>query len=182
MASAEDSLIGKGWRGRIGPCNRGPAGGASAGTVVMSKRHIGLSHALCGDVCADGRFQMQHVGAVCKGGLHLGAIYLVDKIGPASATNLAILDKVAEVLRLLDGPWIIGGDFNATPEDFEATGFLDLIQGVAHYPEEPTCGRKTFDFFLVSRSLFPSVYAVRPVVDGASNPHSTYGCAKGLCC
>ena len=113
-SSAEDSLVAKGWRGRIQPCNRGPAGGASAGTVVMARRNIGLAQPLCGVVYDSGRFQLQHAGAVCKGGLHLGSVYLIDRIGPASPLNLAILDKIAEALRLISGRWVLGGDFNAT--------------------------------------------------------------------
>ena len=118
-----------------------------------------------------GRFQLQRVGAVCRGGLHLGSIYLVDKIGPAAPMHLAVLDKAAEKLSTIKGPWIIGGDFNSTPEELAEIGFLDLVQGVAHYPSEPTCGRKIFDYFIVSKHLSSSVYAVRPVVDGASKPH-----------
>ena len=109
VSSAESSLSTNGWRGRVEPCNRGPAGGASAGTLVTAKRCIGLSQPLCGQIEGKGRFQMQHVGAVCRGGLHLGSVYLVDKVGPASPQNLAILDMIAEYLRLLHGPWILGG-------------------------------------------------------------------------
>ena len=137
------------------PCNKGPAGGPSAGTTVMARRHIGLSHPLGGPVEGGGRFQLQHVGAVCKGGLRLGLIYLVDLIGPAAPMNLAVLDKAAEALSTVKGPWIIGGDFNSTPEEGAQTGFLNLVQGVAHYPNEPTCGTKTYDFLVVSKQLSP---------------------------
>ena len=79
--------------------------------------------------------------------------YLVDKIGPAAPPNLAILDNVAEVLKLVKGPWIIGSDFNTTPKELAETGFLDLVQGVAHYPDDATCGTKTYDFFIVRKAL-----------------------------
>ena len=149
IASAEDAMANKGWRGRITPCNNGPAGGPSAGTTVMARRHIGLSHPPSGPLDGGGRVQLQQVSAVCKGGLHLGSIYLTDLIGPSAPPNLAVLDTLAAALALVKGPWLIGGDFNCTPEELAQTGFLDLVQGVAHYPDDATCGAKTYDYFVV---------------------------------
>ena len=70
--------------------------------------------------------------------MHIGSTYLVDSVGPSHATNLAILDSVAGCLNAVAGPWVIGGDFNCTPEELEKTGFLKLVDGVVHSSATPT--------------------------------------------
>ena len=49
------------------------------------------------------------IGAVCRGGIHAGSIYLRNSEG-LSERNLAILEEVARVVAGLRGPWLIGGD------------------------------------------------------------------------
>ena len=104
LTSAESSLRCRGWRGKISPCVSGPGGGHSAGTVVASRSHVGLAEAAAGTVCHVERLQLQWIGAVCRGGMHLGFVYLHDMVGPAHPSNLDILDFVAQKLKLLSGP------------------------------------------------------------------------------
>ena len=65
--SAESSLRTVKWRGKTGPFTQGPAQGASAGTLVAVRQHIGMA-----DACIEPlrevahRFLMKKVGAVCK--------------------------------------------------------------------------------------------------------------------
>ena len=119
------------------------------------------------------RFHLAKAGPICKGGgVHVGSAYLVDSVGPAHATNLVILDYIAGCLNAVAGPWIIGGDFNCTPEELEKTGFLKLVDGVVHSPAASTCGLKVYDFFVVSRQLSPAVLAVVTVADCYFGPHS----------
>ena len=39
------------------------------------------------------------------------------------------------------------------------------------HPSDLACGSKTYDFFIVSRCLSASVFAVRTFTDGAFKPH-----------
>ena len=172
VRSAEDSLATIRWRASVQPCGFGPAGGPSAGTAVGVRQHIGLGlpsfgHAFNGSP----RFQLRKMGAICKGGLHIGSAYLQDVVGPTDPANLAILDEIAGCLNVLRGPWVIGGDFNMSPEELASTGFLTLVGGVIHAPEDSTCGVKSFDFFIVSQCLSPAVYAVHAVSGAGFAPH-----------
>ena len=109
LASSESSLRTNGWRGKLHQCAHGPAGGPSAGTAVMTRHYIGMagpdSQCLYGD---SPRFQLQKVGIGCKGGMHVGSLYLNDKVGPKAAVNLALLEELAACLRCIRGPWLIG--------------------------------------------------------------------------
>ena len=62
LTSSEAALRARGWRGKIGQCVSGPGGGHSAGTIAVTRRHIGLSEAAAGAVCHAGRLQLQKVG------------------------------------------------------------------------------------------------------------------------
>ena len=66
----------------------------------------------------------ERAGAACRGGIHLAAVYLHDAIGVAARCNLDLLEGAAAVLRGLAGQWVLGGDFNCTPGELAATGFL----------------------------------------------------------
>ena len=71
-------------------------------------------------------------------------------VGPSDPNNLDILDYVAQLLKTLKGPWVIGGDFNTPPEKLAATGFLQLVGGTVHCAQDHTCGSKDYDYFVVS--------------------------------
>ena len=77
-----------------------------------------------------------------QGGTHLGSVYLQHKIGIKAAANIALLEHIAACLRTIKGPWLIGGDFNGTPQQLEDTGFLELVDGVIHAPSDHTCNGK----------------------------------------
>ena len=73
VADVESSTRNLGWKMSISACNYGSGGGTSAGVAVGCRSHIGLS-----DSCERhlfprelmGRFDVEHVGAVCRGGIH----------------------------------------------------------------------------------------------------------------
>ena len=145
-AAAEAALRNLKWRGKINPCERGPKGGPSAGTLVAVRSHIGMSQP-DGYVIEDShaRVQLQKVGAVCTRGLHAGTMYLIDGIGPTHPRNVDVLDEMAKRLSLISGPWVLCGDFNCEPAELAATGFLDLINGNIHAPTDMTCGNRKPD-------------------------------------
>ena len=73
------------------------------------------------------RFEIKKVGAICKGGVHLGSTYFHSSLGIKHAKNMSLLQDIAAVVKTLKGPFIISADFNATPEELEATGWVDSI-------------------------------------------------------
>ena len=115
---------------------------------------------------------MKHIGAVRKGGFHLGSIYLYHTIGARAKQNLDLLETVACTLAGLKGPWCIGGDFNCTPAQLIDTGWLKKVGGVVHYPIDATTDKgKTYDFFVTSISMSPIVETVRIIGDHRCTPH-----------
>ena len=121
----EDSLRNDGWRITIQPCNTAQKGGKSAGTVIGTRKHIGLSNAKCTTEEwpeLRGRFQVKVAGAVCKGGLPLCTCYLHSKVGVKAKVNLDLLHAMAAAIKQLGEVWLLGGDFNCTPEELLSTG------------------------------------------------------------
>ena len=78
----------------------------------------------------NGWFEDKKVGAICKGGVHLGSAYFHSSLGIKHAKNMGLLQDIARVVRTLKGPFVISADFNATPEELASTGWLELIGGV----------------------------------------------------
>ena len=59
-----------------------------------------------------------------------------------------------------------------TPEALAASGFLRLVNGMICAPEAPTCGEKSFDYFVVCRTLSHAVVGVQRIIDADTNPHT----------
>ena len=110
------------------------------------------------------------MGGVLRGGLHCCLLYLKDSEG-ASETNLNLLQEVAAFLSCLTGPWIIGGDWNMSPQTLETTNFAAMVRGVIVAPSSPTCNGSTYDYFVVSEGLRPCVAGIARIDDSGLNPH-----------
>ena len=80
------------------------------------------------------RHRVQHAWAACavKGGMHCISIYLKDSVGISA--NLDILLEVAALVKTIDGPWIIGGDFNATPQAMANANWPQVLGGTIIAP------------------------------------------------
>ena len=78
---------------------------------------------------------------------------------------------MAAVIRRWGKQWVIGGDFNCTPEEVKATGWLKLVGGVIVQPHGPTCNDRTIDFFVVSNEMAHAVVGAWVVGDAGSKPH-----------
>eukprot|EP00973_Karenia_brevis_P087694 12162236-Karenia_brevis.AAC.1 len=144
----------------IGAATVTPADGVSAGVGVAVRSHIGL--AVPPLVVGNGlssRFLIRWVGTLAKGGFHLGSVYLRCSEG-CSAANLDILQELASILKRVRGQWLVGGDFNMTPEMLQQSGWLALTGGVLHRPRSPTCNGKEYDYFVSSRGLAEAVAGV----------------------
>ena len=173
IQSAEDTALRHGWKVAIAPAASGERGGASAGVAVATRKHLGLSQPdINEDQSIASRFTLKKCGAICRGGIHIGAIYLHDVVGPTAAKNRDILERVAFHLKGLAGSWIIGGDWNCTPEELRATGWLTLVGAEVQAPKDATCHGKVYDFFVVKKDICGAIYDVRSVADGIFYPHN----------
>ena len=116
------------------------------------------------------RVAFSHVGAIVKGGLHLGSVWLRDTEGMTDE-NMAILQAVSQALTKLKGPWILGGDWNMPPEELMKSGWVDSIEGVIVATKSNTCNNSVFDYFVVSAKLRHAVRGIQLVNDHAFSPH-----------
>ena len=97
---------------------------------------------------------------------------LVRHSRPYRPKNRAILEKIAFILQNVAGSWVLGGDWNCTPDELRATGWLSLIGAEVQAPKDPTCNGKCHDYFVVKKDLCGAVFAVHTIADGISHPHS----------
>ena len=79
---------------------------------------------------------------------------------------------MAAVLDTIQGPWLIGGDWNCTPDELRKTGWLRLVKGVICAPIAPSCGDRVLDYFVVSEKIHHAVKHVFNVGDTLCTPHS----------
>ena len=114
ISAASIAAGGKGWAACIGDAATLDSGWASGGCAVLASGGIGVSTSRNALVSEELRSRVQHalVGCALKGGIHCISIYLRDCVGIAA--NLDLLLEVAALVKTLEGPWIIGGDFLTT--------------------------------------------------------------------
>ena len=91
------------------------------------------------------RFYHTWVNGVVKGGLQCISAYAKDKIGP-TGENLELLAELTALVRSLDGPWVIAGDWNMPPEALAATGWTRIIKGTIVATQLPTCNGASYDY------------------------------------
>ena len=72
----------------------------------------------------------------------------------------------------LTAPWMVGGDWNCTPADLLATGWLKKVGGVIKAPIAATCFGKVYDFFVVAAPIADDVISVHRIGDAGLFPHS----------
>ena len=116
------------------------------------------------------RIALSWVDGVQRGGIHCGSIWLYDTQGLSEA-NMALREEAAVALRLCQGEWILGGDWNIPPELLKASKWLEMVDGVIFATPLPTCNDSTYDFFVVHSSLAHAVAGVQRVEDGGCTPH-----------
>ena len=175
---AEHGQRQKQWTTSISPCVSGPKGGPSAGVAVCTRSHIGMRNSFVEEPKGDGiasRLNVKWIGAAMAGGFHCGSLYTHDGVGIQHETNTKLLHGTAARLCMLQGPWVLSADFNCTPKELAATGFLKLVNGHIVHPKNKTCtaGKgRLLDFFVVSRDMLPFVHGAYNVDDSGINPHS----------
>ena len=55
------------------------------------------------------------------------SVYLHDSVGVTAQCYLDLLQEIAAEMSLVSGVWILGGDWNCTPDELAATGWLQLV-------------------------------------------------------
>jgi hypothetical protein len=150
-------------------------GGVSAGVAIAGRSHFGMckhdTPLHSASEHTPGWAVASHVGAMGKGGVHLISVYCWCSEG-LSQRNLDLLQDVARLISRLNGPWCLAADFNFEPQALADCGWLDLVQGRIVAPDAPTCGKKVYDYFVVSKSLRHVVVGVAVVEGACFYPHS----------
>ncbi len=109
---AERQMRSAGWRFAINDADLTDAGRLSAGVGVGARSHLGMADGGEVDCSASmggaaARYTRKWIGAMCRGGVHVGPVYLRTNEG-LTDMNLNILQDIAADLSTLTGPWILG--------------------------------------------------------------------------
>ena len=155
----EESMRHDGWKLAIQPCVFADKGGLSAGTAVACRKHIGMREGLEAASAwreLDGRFQAKWIGAVCKGGLYGATCYMHSKVGIRAKINLDMLHAMAAVLRQCGEAWVLGGDFNTTPQELRAIGLAWTSLGGSSASQKPRLAETGSLTSSSSRSRWPT--------------------------
>ena len=173
LLAAERNAAKAGWSLALEAAADTDAGSFSAGVGVAVRSHLGHAKSPLwhGDSRLEHRVKFSWMGGIIRGGLHLVSAYFWTAEG-LSQRNLALLDSLAKALRRLHGPWVLAADWNFTPQELVATGWLNLVKGCVQAPSRPTCGLKEYDFFVIDARLRPAVVGVSLVCDTGAKPHS----------
>ena len=81
-----------------------------------------------------------------------------------------ICEHVAALVRALDCPCILSGDWNMTPDVVAKSGFLGMINGTIVSPELETCIDKVYDYFVVTNNFVHAVAGVQRVDGVGKSP------------
>lgn len=152
---------------------------AGASLAVRSSYHTGLtkgSREDCSPKDSRGRLATGWIDGIVRDGILLLSIYLWDGEG-LTTRNRAILHAAGDVIKRNGGPWILGGDFNTTPQDLKLAmhDWLKTVGGDVCAPGNFTCknrfGGRTIDFFIVDIRISHGVQGVWVQMDLPSSPH-----------
>ncbi len=170
MGSQLESLIEEtaprlGWRAHFAEARPTGRGGTSGGVGIMVRRHL---QAQFPGAAEDARgLDWACIGLRVKGCTILfGAVY--SQVGRATGVfdqaNLERLFQLRAFLTRCTLPFVLAGDWNCTPQDSRTLAWLDDIQADLVLPSDLgfTCTSgegRVLDFWVVSRSLVPSIAA-----------------------
>ena len=94
--------------------------------------------------------------------------YIVDSIG-AAGDNIVLLEALQTWVGSLAWPRVILADWDIEPEDLS---WARLATGVLVGPWSPTCGKREYDFAIVSEALASRVGALNALSIAPLSPHS----------
>ena len=98
-------------------------------------------------------------------------MYLFTGEGPYSAKNRPLMELTARMIDALEGPYIIGADWQVPPQVLIDTLWPQMVGGVVRAPQVPTCGDAILDYWMVSKGLDESVELCRTLEDAGTSPH-----------
>ena len=143
-----------GWTFYGSKCLHGDNGGLSSGVAILVRQSLG-SQALCDSalsgvgcnsplerpgylpmVIVEGRISAIKIDAFGQAGVVCISLYLKDGIGLIGENWRALL-TLAEFLSGVGVPFVIGGDWNSSPECVIESGFCGLIRGRVFAPDGP---------------------------------------------
>ncbi len=189
VAAASQWSRKRGWKSLWVEAEPGDGGGTRGGVAIFARDHLGLARPPWGDEqVIPGRAAAAVLEAPGHRPLLIFSVYLRDGEG-MSAANRAIMAAVGTcVQRMGHGsedyesrasamPFMIGADFNNTPEDVVATGFLEEVGAQIFAPptRRGTCrtasSGRTIDFFVLDEGISRAVEQVTTVEDGTLATH-----------
>ena len=165
LKAIEAGLVMRRWQSAMRPAVRTADDGLSAGVGVVSR----LSGVLADYPTADiekkhpGRCVFTMWSGVLAEGILVVSLYAYT--GPhAVAKNADLLELLAKEISAIKVPFVVGGDWNMSPEDLSRTGFPTRLKATVVSPAAPTyvagAAATTLDYFIVADCLRPMVEEV----------------------
>ncbi len=169
---------------KLAPCEAttGKGGGVSAGVGVATPTHRGWGCIFgtnwdLSPPGAPGRLAGAWLQVGPRGGMLALSIWCWPAEG-MSQRNVQLVGRALEIVTTSGCPWIIGGDWNATPSELvaAASGLLDRAGAVIRAPTCPTCypavGKaRTLDYFAVDARMAGAVSEAVLVEEVVGSPH-----------
>ncbi len=174
--SVTATMRAQGWDTVAGPAYHKNAG-LGGGVAVMSSERAGIRplktiEGLHGTdtEALNGRFICGITGDL--GGIACASVY--GWSGQTVSAQLRLWRAVATQMKLIGLPFVIGGDWQVTPQEMQAVAYPELLNACIVAPTEPTnlISLRTIDFFLVSRSLMPFLKGVEVAKGARFSPHA----------
>ena len=168
----ESQLGGRRWQAAFEPSVRTQALGRSAGAAVLRRLSATLGRYECVDLERrhPGRVVLTLWSGLTARGVLLGSVYGYTSGANAEALNQELLEMLAKEVSAIRLPFILGGDWNVSPEALSLPGFATRLKAVICCPGQATYvaggAESVLDYFVVSESLRPAVQEVR-VVEGS---------------
>ena len=172
LAGATLAARAAGWSPALSLAHRTQASFGSGGNGVFLRKGNGVTD-YTKDLVPEAfwhRICVAWGDTIVKGGVYFISIWPVDSQG-LSPTNMAILETVGGILATLKSPWIIGGDWNMSPEVLQESNWPSMVHGSIVATLLATCNWSVYDYFVVSSCLRHAVAAVQRISDGGLNPH-----------
>ena len=152
-----------GWRAHFAATGPAPArGGASGGVAIMVRRPLG-SRTIAWPEAEEQHARGRLVACThpCGRGQQIVAISIYGVVHAGVAGNTDLLRTLFQfIYRLRHGAWIIGGDWNLTPEELMSFGLARASRGRIQSPGRQDSGEcREIDYFLVGPAVHASGWA-----------------------
>eukprot|EP00971_Amphidinium_carterae_P334619 6470000-Amphidinium_carterae.1 len=107
-------------------------------------------------------------------GIALGGVLLLSVYLTVGQPRQRLLEELAAIATWVNGqprPYVVGGDWNISPEMLRETGFLGQVKGRLVASEEPSVHAPTWrDYFVVSEVLSHRIHSIQ-VMPSLTKPH-----------